>query len=48
MYPFMQARAIATESISRYDGRKKSDKVTLSIIYSLLLENPSLAVMGLR
>jgi len=47
LYPFMQVSAGATENIARYDSVKKTNSVTLSLAYSLLLENPSLATVGL-
>mmetsp|Transcript_13607 Transcript_13607/g.20656 ORF Transcript_13607/g.20656 Transcript_13607/m.20656 type:complete len:1233 (+) Transcript_13607:216-3914(+) len=45
LYPFMQASAAAAESYSKYGIRKCSDNVTLSLVYSMLLEKPSIINM---
>ncbi len=47
LYPFMQVSAGAAEHISKYDSSKKSDRMSLSLTFSLLVENPSLATVTL-
>jgi len=41
LHPFMQASAIAAESFSRFDEMKCSENISLSLVFTLLLENPS-------
>ena len=48
LYPFMQVSATASECLACYDSTKRSTKLTLSLTYALLLENPSLASAGLN
>ncbi len=45
LFPFMQASAAAAESFLKCGKRKCSDNITLSIVYSMLLEKPSIINM---
>jgi hypothetical protein len=42
LYPFMQASAIGAESFLNHGEQKRSDNFTLSLVYTLLLEKPSI------
>jgi hypothetical protein len=47
LYPFMQVSAVAAALLARHDTKVRSTKITLSLTYALLLENPSLVSVGL-
>ena len=48
LYPFMQVSATAAERLVHHDSKQQSTRLTLSLTYALLLENPSLASTGLK
>lgn len=43
LYPFMQVVSTASERLGNYHMEKRSNSITISLTYCLLLENPSLA-----
>lgn len=44
LFPFMQVVSTASERLGKYHKQKRSNSITISLTYCLLLENPSLAV----